>query len=122
MSDPGVLFSRYLQRWWDTQLSTVDDAAQWRGGRDVAALASEFRRDAQFELAQARFLHHRPKTEQARRLVSGLEPRPLEDDEDLLVEAIVQAGATAQRVRTTTAAGALLTVLALVIRNIVRRR
>jgi len=122
MRRPTERFARYLQRWWDAQIQGGAYPADWQHGRDVGAIASELRRDAQFEMAQAAFLHRRPGTELARELVDRLVPAPTEFDADLLAEAIVRAGASAQRVRATTVAGASLTVAALVVRNILRGR
>lgn len=121
MRDPSARFSRYLQRWWTAQHDAADDAG-WARDRDVDHLAREFRRDAQFELSQARFLIRRPDEQTARRVVDGLSPEPSENDKALLAEAIVRAGSTAQKVRTTTALGAMVTIVALVVRNILRGR
>ena len=55
-------------------------------------------------------------------MIDRLDPVPVEGDAAVLVEAVVSAGATAQRVRTTTVFGAVLTVAALVVRNILRGR
>ena len=85
-------------------------------------MASEFRRDRKFEVVQAALLHHRPDARGTREIVDRLVPAPIESDAELLVEAVVHAGATARRVRTTTAAGAMVTVSALVLRNILRGR
>jgi hypothetical protein len=122
MANPGARFSRYLQSWWDRQLHGATYPGDWLHGRDVEDLASEFRRAAQFEIAQARFLHHRPDETAARAVVDQLIPELTEADTELVVSAIVRAGASAQRVRFTTAGGAVLTVFALVLRNILRGR
>lgn len=122
MRRPAERFARYLQRWWDAQLQGGAYPADWQHGRDVAELAHEFRRDAQFEVAQAAFLHRRPDDALAREVVDRLVPAPTEADTDLLAAAIVRAGTTAQRVRATTVAGAILTVAALALRNILRGR
>jgi len=122
MPDHTARFSRYLQRWWDRQLQGATYPGQWLRERDEEALASEFRRDAQFEVAQARFLHRRPDRTVAREVVDRLLPMPIESDAEVLVGAIVAAGSTAQRVRATTAIGAVLTVFALVLRNVLRGR
>lgn len=82
----------------------------------------EFRRDAQFAVAQSAFLLRRPGEDQAREIVERLVPAPVESDEALLIEAVVRAGAAAQRVRATTVVGALLTIAALTIRSLLRRR
>ena len=95
---------------------------EWLGGRDATAIAHEFRRAAQFEVSQATFLHHRPNAELAREVVDQLVPTPIEHDEEILVEAIVRAGQSAQRFRATTAVGAFVTVFALVVRNVLRGR
>lgn len=120
--DASARFSRYLQVWWDRQLKGATYPNEWRRSRDVDSLSGEFRRDTQFELSQARFLHRRPSEEVARAVVDRLVPVPTESDEQLLVSAIVRAGASAQKVRATTALGALITVFALVLRNILRGR
>ncbi len=122
MATRGARFSRYLQSWWDQQLQGATYPGDWLHGRDSDALASEFRRAAQFEIAQARFLHHRPDEEAARAVVDQLIPQPTESDAEIVAAAIVRAGATAQRVRATTAIGAVITVFALVLRNILRGR
>jgi hypothetical protein len=122
MADRSARFGRYLQKWWERQLDQAPEGESWTRGRDAHAVAVEFRRDAQFEMSQARFLLRRPNEENAREIVATLDPRPSDEDAQLLVAAIVRAGATAQRVRATTAASAGLTVLALVVRGILRRR
>ena len=122
MPDRTARFSRYLQLWWDRQLQGATYPGPWLRGRDKDSIASELRRDAQFELGQARFLHHRPDATLAREVVDRLVPVPVEADADVLVDALVAAGATAQRVRATTALGAVITVFALVLRNILRGR
>jgi hypothetical protein len=122
MADRSARFSRYLQQWWQRQLDRAPEGEAWTHGRDAHAVAAEFRRDAQFEITQARFLLRRPDEAVARQVIATLEPAPSEDDVELLVAAIVRAGATAQRVRATTAASAALTVFALVTRGILRRR
>lgn len=122
MRSSRARFRRYLQRWWDQQVAGPGGAADWRAGRSAEALASELRRDAQFEVVQAAFLHRRPDRESAAALVGLLIPVPSPEDVELIVDAIVQAGATARRVRATTLAGAVVTVLALALRNILRGR
>jgi hypothetical protein len=122
MRNSAARFSRYLQRWWEAQLQDLSYPADWQHGRNADALASEFRRDAQFELVQARFLHHRPDAASALLVVGQLVPTPNESDTELLATAVVRAGLTAQRVRATGVIGASITVIALVLRNILRRR
>jgi hypothetical protein len=122
MRNSSAAFGRYLQSWWERQLDDATYPTDWLHGRTSEALASEFRRDAQFELVQARYLHRRPNAENAHLLVDQLVPTPTETDVELLVRAVVRAGVTAQRVRTSGAIGASITVLALVARNILRRR
>lgn len=120
MSRSRDRFLRSLNRWWSRQLAADPD--DWRRGRSVDALAHELRRDVQFEMSQAAFLHRRPDGETSKALVAELVPPPSAEDAEVLAEAIVRAGSTAQKVRVTTAAGALLTVLALVVRNVLRGR
>jgi hypothetical protein len=120
--DPSRRFSRYLQVWWDDQLQGESYPCEWLHGRDAGAIAREFRRDAQFAVSQAAFLLRRPDERRAREVIVGLEPVPVEADAAVLVEAVVSAGATAQRVRATTVIGAILTITALVVRNILRGR
>jgi hypothetical protein len=122
MANTNARFARYLQRWWDAQLQGGTYPSDWQRGRDASALASEFRRDAQFAVAQAAFLHRRPGKDTAREVVDRLVPAPTESDAELLVEAVVRAGATAQKVRATTLLGGIVTVFALVLRNILRGR
>ncbi len=122
MKDAHARFLTYLQRWWDSQLAAGDGEGEWLHGRDVFALASQFRRDSQFELAQAGFLHRRLSPFEARDAVDHLSPLPTVPDAELITDAIVRASSTARRVRTTTAAGAAVTVSALVLRNLLRRR
>jgi hypothetical protein len=126
MADRSASFSRYLQRWWERQHDEADDAADAEespiAGRDPQTIAAEFRKDAQFEISQARFLLRRPNAENAAEVVRTLVPAPSPTDTETLIAAIVRAGATAQRVRVTTAASAGLTVTALVVRSILRRR
>ena len=122
MRDPQARFARYLQRWWERQLQGGTYPTEWRHGRDADSLAHEFRRDAQFEMAQAAYLHRRPDAASARHVVEALMPEPVESDAQLLIDAIVRAGATARRVRVTTVIGASVTVFALVLRNVLRGR
>jgi hypothetical protein len=122
MAARSARFARYLQKWWERQLDSAPAGESWTHGRDAHAVAVEFRRDAQFEMSQARFLLRRPNEEVATAIVATLEPSPSEPDAELLVAAVVRAGATAQRVRATTAVGAGLTVVALVARSFIRRR
>ncbi len=119
---PGPRFGHYLQKWWDRQLGGASYPSDWLRGRDASAIAREFRRDAQFAVAQSAFLLRRPGEDQAREIVERLVPAPVESDEALLIEAVVRAGAAAQRVRATTVVGALLTIAALTIRGLLRRR
>lgn len=118
----GPRFARYLQKWWDNQLGGAPYPNDWLRGRDASAIAREFRRDAQFAVAQSSFLLRRPGEDQAREIVQRLVPAPVESDEALLTEAVVRAGAAAQRVRATTVLGALVTIAALTIRSLLRRR
>ncbi|MGD0743291.1 MAG: hypothetical protein ABSA31_08420 [Acidimicrobiales bacterium] len=122
MRNPSARFSRYLQAWWDEQLEGERYPCEWRRGRDSGAIAHEFRRDTQFAVAQAAFLLRRPDERGAREVIEKLEPVPDDQDAALLVEAVVSAGSTAQRVRATTVLGAVLTIMALVVRNILRGR
>lgn len=85
-------------------------------------IAHEFRRDAQFAVAQAAFLLRRPDAQVARQVIDRLEPVPAEADAVILADAVVSAGATAQRVHATTVVGAVITIAALVLRNILRGR
>jgi hypothetical protein len=122
MADRTERFARFLQRWWDQQLHGGTYPDDWRHGRDEVMLAAELRRTAEFELVQAAFLHRRPSEDEARAVVDRLVPAPIESDAALLVGAVVRAGATARKVRATTVAGGLVTVAALVVRNILRGR
>lgn len=122
MADRSTRFQRYLQRWWDQQLQGGTYPDDWRRGRDEQMLASELRRTAEFEIVQAAFLHRRPGQAEARQVVDRLVPAPVEADAELLTAAVVRAGATAQRVRATTVVGAVVTVAALVLRNVLRGR
>lgn len=122
MKDPRSRFRAYLQRWWSSQLDAATEESGWRGGRDTHALASQFRRDPQFELAQAGLLHRRLSPFEAREAVDHLEPLPNATDAELLTDALVRASSTARRVRTTTAASAVVTIVALMIRNSLRKR
>lgn len=128
MRSSKARFGRYLQRWWESQVSRpLDgggsrDETGWREGRSADDLASELRRDAQFEISQAAFLHRRPDRETAAQLVAMLVPEPSPEDSEVIVEAIVRAGSTAQKVRATTVIGAVLTVIALALRNVLRGR
>lgn len=131
-------FARSLNRWWIRQQNAVGDSPAsgetplgegsavheeaWRRDRTVEALATELRRDVQFEFAQVGFLHRRPDLQAATAAIDDLVPPPTPEDRTVLAEAIVRAGSTAQKVRVTTAAGAVLTVLALVLRNVLRGR
>lgn len=122
MFDRTARFARYLQGWWDAQLQGGAYPDDWRRGRDEAILAQELRRQAEFEIIQAAFLHRRPSPSEAREVVDRLVPAPVEADAELLAAAIVRAGGTAQKVRATTLLGAVMTVAALVLRNILRGR
>ena len=122
MRSPSARFGKYLQQWWERQLGGAPYPFDWMHGRDASAIAREFRRDAQFAVAQGSFLLRRPGEPEAREIVERLVPGPVEGDEEVLVEAVVRAGAAAQRVRATTVIGAILTVVALAVRNILRRR
>ena len=122
MRSPSSRFGKYLQQWWESQLGGSPYPFDWTHGRDASAIAREFRRDAQFAVAQGSFLLRRPGEQDARDIVERLDPTPVEGDEEVLVEAVVRAGAAAQRVRATTVIGAILTVVALAVRNILRRR
>ena len=113
---------RYLQRWWESQLQGEQYPCDWRRGRAAEQIAAELRRDLRFELSQSTFLHRRPDEATARAAMEALVPRPDERDAALLVAAVVRAGGGARRVRATTGAGAVLTVFALVVRNILRGR
>jgi hypothetical protein len=115
-------FARYLQRWWQAQLGTATYPGEWLRDRDATAIAHEFRRAAEFEVSQAAFLHRRPDETAARAVVDQLVPPPIEHDAEILVQAIVRAGTSARRVRVTTVAGGLVTVFALVLRNVLRGR
>lgn len=122
MKDAHSRFLGYLQRWWTAQIEQADSETDWRSDRDTHVLASQFRRDPQFELAQAGLLHRRLSPFEARDAVDHLEPLPSVTDAELLTDALVRASSTARRVRTTTAAGAIITISALVLRNALRKR
>ncbi len=122
MKDAHARFLDYLQKWWTAQIDAADGAAGWANGRDTHALASQFRRDPQFEIAQASLLHRRLSPFEARDAVDHLNPLPELTDAELLTDALVRASSTARRVRTTTAAGAVVTISALVLRRALRKR
>lgn len=131
MSKRTARLGRFLQRWWEGQLSDAADveggldAGGWRRERSVEQLASELRRDVHFELSQSTFGYRRPDEQTAREAVAGLVPAPDEADEALLVAAVVRAGGGARTLRATTgigAVGAVVTVFALVLRNVLRGR
>lgn len=122
MKDAHSRFLSYLQRWWANQIDATEGDADWRQDRDTHVLASQFRRDPQFELAQAGLLHRRLSPFEARDAVDHLDPLPSVADAELLTDALVRASSTARRVRTTTAAGAVITISALVLRNALRKR
>jgi len=75
-----------------------------------------------FEISQSTFLYRRPDETDAAEAVATLVPSPGEEDTALLVAAVVRAGERARRVRATTGAGAVVTVFALVLRNVLRGR
>ena len=122
MRDAHARFLEYLQKWWSAQISAAGGADSWANGRDTHALSAQFRRDPQFEIAQAGLLHRRLSPFEARDAVDHLEPLPEVTDAELLTDALVRASSTARRVRTTTAAGAVLTISALVLRRALRKR
>ena len=122
MRDAHVRFLQYLQKWWTVQINAAGGVTGWENGRDTHALASQFRRDPQFEIAQAGLLHRRLSPFEARDAVDHLDPLPEITDAELLTDALVRASSSARRVRTTTAAGAVLTVSALVLRRALRKR
>jgi len=122
MSQSSERLNRFLQRWWEAQLDGVQYPTDWRHERGVEQLASELRRDVHFELSQSTFLHRRPDEEIAKVAVASLSPVPDADDTALIVAAVVRAGSGARKVRTTTGVGAVLTVTALVLRNLLRGR
>ncbi len=114
--------ARFLQRWWEGEIAREDATLGWRRERSAEQLASELRRDVHFELSQSASLYRRPDEAAAREAVAALVPPPSEEDADLLVAAVVRAGERARRVRATTGAGAVVTVFALVLRNVLRGR
>lgn len=122
MRDTRIRFLEYLQKWWTAQINAAGGVTEWAQGRDTHALASQFRRDPQFEIAQAGLLHRRLSPFEARDAVDHLDPLPEVTDAELLTDALVRASSTARRVRTTTAAGAVVTISALVLRRALRKR
>jgi hypothetical protein len=122
MSKQTARLTRFLQHWWEGQLVDGAYPSEWRRERSAEGLASELRRDIHFELNQTTLLHRRPSEEAARDAVSALVPAPSDEDADLLVAAVVRAGGRARTVRATTGVGAMITVFALVLRNILRGR
>jgi hypothetical protein len=122
MSKRTARLGRFLQRWWEGQLADGTYPGSWRKERSAEQLASELRRDVHFELNQSTFLYRRPDEATAREAVASLVPAPDEADSALLVAAVVRAGGGARKVRATTGVGAVVTVFALVLRNILRGR
>jgi hypothetical protein len=122
MSRRTARLGRFLQHWWEGQLSGEDSPGDWRRERSAEQLAAELRRDIHFELSQSAFLYRRPGEEAAQEAVAALVPAPSEEDAALLVAAVVRAGGGARKVRATTGAGAVVTVFALVLRNVLRGR
>lgn len=122
MSKRTARLGRFLQGWWEGQQSLATDPDGWRRQRSVEQIAAEFRRDVHFELNQSTFLYRRPDENTARQAVAGLVPAPDEADVALLVAAIVRAGGGARKLRAGTGIGAIVTVCALVLRNILRGR
>ncbi|HVC24214.1 MAG TPA: hypothetical protein VND23_00520 [Acidimicrobiales bacterium] len=114
--------ARFLQRWWEGEQPGDGDTETWRRGRSAEQIASELRRDVHFEISQSTFLYRRPDETDAAEAVATLVPSPGEEDTALLVAAVVRAGERARRVRATTGAGAVVTVFALVLRNVLRGR
>jgi hypothetical protein len=122
MSKRAARLARFLQRWWESQLEEEPYPGNWRKERGAEQLASELRRDVHFELVQSTLIHRRTDEQAARAAVAALVPAPDEQDAALIVAAIVRAGGGARKVRATTGAGAVVTVFALVLRNILRGR
>jgi hypothetical protein len=122
MSRRAARLGRFLQHWWEGQLAGETYPCDWRRERSADQLAAELRRDVHFELSQSAFLYRRPGEEMVRAAVAALVPSPDERDEALLVAAFVRAGGGARTVRSATGAGAVLTVFALVLRNVLRGR
>jgi len=122
MRDAHARFFEYLQKWWTSQIDAAGGVTGWTNGRDTHALASQFRRDPQFEIAQAGLLYRRLSPFEARDAIDHLDPLPEATDAELLTDALVRASSTARRVRTTTAAGAVVTISALVLRRALRKR
>jgi hypothetical protein len=122
MSKRTARLGRFLQRWWEGQLPGSTYPSEWRNGRSAEQLAAELRRDVHFELSQSAFLHRRPDEATVREAVSSLVPAPDEADTALLVASVVRAAGGAQKVRATTGVGAVITVFALVLRNVLRGR
>lgn len=114
--------ARFLQRWWAAELAGGDGELGWRRDRSAEQIAAALRRDVHFELSQSAFLYRRPDEAAARAAVDALDPAPDPEDAALLVAAVVRAGERARRVRATTGAGAVVTVFALVLRNVLRGR
>lgn len=122
MSRQTARLGRFLQQWWEHQLSDAGESASWRRDRSAEQLAAELRRDVHFELSQSTLLHRRPDEAAAREAVGALVPAPDEADCALIVAAVVRAGGGARKVRATTGIGAVVTVFALVLRNVLRGR
>lgn len=122
MSRRAARLGRFLQHWWEQELAGREYPCDWRRERSAEQLAAELRRDVHFELSQSAFLYRRPDEQTVRGAVSALVPSPDERDESLLVAAFVRAGGGARTVRSATGVGAVVTVFALVLRNILRGR
>ncbi len=122
MSRRTARLGRFLQHWWEEQLAGREYPCDWRRERSAEQLAAELRRDVHFELSQSTFLHRRPDERTVREAAASLVPAPDPRDEDLLVAAFVRAGGGARTVRSATGVGAVVTVCALVLRNILRGR
>ena len=112
----------YLENWWH-QFDTEDsDTKKNLSDFSVNDLAQEFRQDKAFRRLEISSFSSLPNFSVIFNLVKSLSPTPSDEEAALIAGALMRAEKGNKVLKKTTFIGALVTVVALALRNILRGR
>ncbi len=114
--------TNYLTNWWTNKADSFSKNAEGPQIVDIESLTTEFKHDRAFRKLQLTSPGGLPDFEVLFNIVKSLAPSPTDEEATLIATALLRVDKGSKMLRKTTVLGAVLTVVALSIRNILRGR
>jgi len=115
-------FENYLENWWADVVATSEEASNHLDAFTIDMLISKFRTDKSFRKLQMLSMSRMPDFEILFSSVKSLIPCPTDGEAAMITTALLRADKGNKMLKKTTVIGAIFTVVALSVRNILRGR